>query len=155
MSASYPEVASDYERISQIAYGEEETFLRTLQAGTTILDTAVETAQSEGNQTVSGQTAFLLHDTYGFPIDLTVEIAEEAGLHVDRTVFDTLMAQQKARAKSDAKSRRSHLADRSVYTEFRAHGETRFTGYTELETGTSVLGIVRAGVSIPLSLIHI
>ena len=149
MSASYPEVASDYERISQIAYGEEETFLRTLQAGTTILDTAVETAQSEGNQTVSGQTAFLLHDTYGFPIDLTVEIAEEAGLHVDRTVFDTLMAQQKARAKSDAKSRRSHLADRSVYTEFRAHGETRFTGYTELETGTSVLGIVRAGVSVP------
>ena len=145
MSAAYPEVAKEFPRTSALAYAEEETFLRTLSAGTTILDTAVARTRSEGKNDLPGDTAFLLHDTYGFPIDLTLEMAQEAGLRVDRGAFDRLMAEQRARAKADAKTKKTALADLSVYSTFRAQGETVFTGYTDLTTESSVLGIIRDG----------
>ncbi|WP_158864464.1 alanine--tRNA ligase [Leifsonia sp. AG29] len=148
MKAAYPEVETEFERISQLAYAEEETFLRTLTAGTSILDTAVANTQKEGRKELAGDTAFLLHDTYGFPIDLTLEMAEEAGLSVDRTAFDRLMADQRARAKADAKAKKTALADLSVYSAFRSQGETVFTGYTELETESSVLGLIVDGQSV-------
>jgi alanyl-tRNA synthetase len=91
MKSAYPDVENEYARISQIAYGEEETFLKTLASGTTILDTAVTETKKSGSQALAGDTAFLLHDTFGFPIDLTLEMAEEAGLSVDRAAFDALM----------------------------------------------------------------
>src|SRR6185437_9798650 len=124
MKAAYPEVATEFARISQLAYAEEETFLRTLVAGTSILDTAVATTQKEGRKQLAGDTAFLLHDTYGFPIDLTLEMAEEAGLTVDRSAFDKLMSDQRSRAKADAKAKKTALADLSVYSAFRSLGET-------------------------------
>ncbi len=99
-----------------------------------------------GGTALAGDEAFLLHDTYGFPIDLTLEIAEEAGLSVDRAAFDTLMQEQRARAKADARSRKRALADLSVYRDLRAKGETVFTGYTDLETESSVLGILVDGL---------
>ena len=145
MSAAYPEVAGDFERTSRLAYAEEETFRRTLAQGTTILDEAVALTRAEGATTLSGDTAFLLHDTFGFPIDLTIEMAEEAGLQVNRQAFDELMSEQRARAKADAKSKRTALADVKVYGEFRALGETAFVGYTELEHETEVLGIIADG----------
>ncbi|MGN6760944.1 MAG: alanine--tRNA ligase [Leifsonia sp.] len=145
MKAAYPEVATEFARISQLAYAEEETFLRTLVAGTSILDTAVATTQKEGRKQLAGDTAFLLHDTYGFPIDLTLEMADEAGLTVDRTAFDRLMADQRSRAKADAKAKKTALADLSVYSAFRSLGETVFTGYTELQTESSVLGLIVDG----------
>ncbi|UXZ56377.1 alanine--tRNA ligase [Curtobacterium sp. Arg-1] len=148
MRDAYPEVASDYDRISRIAYAEEETFLRTLAQGTTILDVAVERAKQDGAPSIGGDTAFLLHDTFGFPIDLTMEMAEEAGVHVDRTAFETLMSEQRARAKADAKSKKTAIADLSVYSAFRAKGETTFLGYDALETETRVLGIIVDGVSV-------
>ncbi|MCS6565656.1 alanine--tRNA ligase [Curtobacterium flaccumfaciens pv. flaccumfaciens] len=148
MRDAYPEVASDYDRISRIAYAEEETFLRTLAQGTTILDVAVERAKQDGAPSIGGDTAFLLHDTFGFPIDLTMEMAEEAGVHVDRTAFETLMSEQRARAKADAKSKKTTIADLSVYSTFRARGETTFLGYDALETETRVLGIIVDGVSV-------
>ena len=148
MSDAYPEVASDYDRISRIAYAEEETFLRTLAQGTTILDVAVERAKQDGAPSIGGDTAFLLHDTFGFPIDLTMEMAEEAGVHVDRTAFETLMSEQRARAKADAKSKKTAIADLSVYSAFRAKGETTFLGYDALEAETRVLGIIVGGVSV-------
>ncbi|WP_433929111.1 alanine--tRNA ligase [Curtobacterium flaccumfaciens] len=148
MRDAYPEVASDYDRISRIAYAEEETFLRTLAQGTTILDVAVERAKQDGAPSIGGDTAFLLHDTFGFPIDLTMEMAEEAGVHVDRTAFETLMSEQRARAKADAKSKKTAIADLSVYSAFRAKGETTFLGYDALEAETRVLGIVVGGVSV-------
>ncbi|WP_022905492.1 alanine--tRNA ligase, partial [Curtobacterium sp. B18] len=122
MRDAYPEVASDYDRIARIAYAEEETFLRTLAQGTTILDVAVERAKQDGAPSIGGDTAFLLHDTFGFPIDLTMEMAEEAGVQVDRTAFETLMSEQRARAKADAKSKKTALGDLSVYSAFRAKG---------------------------------
>ncbi|KQZ09997.1 alanine--tRNA ligase [Microbacterium sp. Root53] len=147
MKDAYPVVETDWQRISSYAFAEEETFLRTLSSGSTILDTAVAKTKAEGGATLAGDQAFLLHDTYGFPIDLTLEIAEEAGLGVDRAGFDSLMQEQKQRAKADARSRKRALADVSVYREFRAFGETVFTGYTDLETETRVLGVLVDGVS--------
>lgn len=145
MKSAYPEVEADWARISQYAFAEEETFLRTLASGSTILDLAVAETKASGSTALAGSEAFLLHDTYGFPIDLTIEVAEEAGLTVDRDAFDSLMKEQRDRAKADAKSRKRALADLSVYGALRAQGETVFTGYTDLETESTVLGILVDG----------
>ncbi|MBF4576507.1 alanine--tRNA ligase [Frondihabitans sp. VKM Ac-2883] len=148
MKAAYPEVETDYSRISRLAFAEEETFLRTLASGTAILDEAVDQTVAASKKELKGDTAFLLHDTFGFPIDLTLEIAEEAGLTVDRTAFDTLMQEQRSRAKADAKSRKTALADLSVYSAFRAQGETVFTGYDFLNTESRILGLIVGGESV-------
>jgi alanyl-tRNA synthetase len=148
MKAAYPGVETDFSRIAQIAYGEEEAFLKTLASGTTILDTAVSDIMKKGASRLPGDTAFLLHDTFGFPIDLTLEMADEAGLSVDRAAFDTLMAQQRQRAKADAKAKKSILADLSVYSEMRSAGETVFTGYNEFDTEATVIGLLRDGLPV-------
>lgn len=149
MSAAYPEVSTDYNRISQAAYAEEETFLRTLAAGSSVLDLAVEKTKSAKAKELPGDTAFLLHDTYGFPIEITLEMAEEAGLSVNREAFDSLMAKQRSMAKADAKSKKTQLADLSVYSAFRAFGETVFTGYEDLQTESNVLGLIVDGSAVP------
>jgi len=148
MKHSYPEVETEYHRIERLALAEEEAFLRTLASGTSILDLAVAKTKSEGAPALASDTAFLLHDTFGFPIDLTLEMAEEAGLTVDRDAFDALMLQQRTMAKADAKSKKSTLADLSVYGDFRALGETVFTGYEYLQTETSILGLIVDGASV-------
>ncbi|MET0861167.1 MAG: alanine--tRNA ligase, partial [Microbacterium sp.] len=148
MSAAYPEVATNYDRIGQAAYAEEETFLRTLASGSSVLDLAVAKTKGAQKAELPGDTAFLLHDTYGFPIEITLEMAEEAGLSVNREAFDTLMAKQRAMAKADAKAKKTHLADLSVYSAFRAHGETVFTGYDMLQTESSILGLIVDGASV-------
>ena len=148
MKSAYPVVETDWARISQYALAEEATFLRTLAAGESILEESLVETKSSGGTTIAGSEAFLLHDTYGFPIDLTLEIAEEAGLSVDRAAFDTLMQEQRARAKADARARKRQLADTSVYRDLRALGETGFTGYSDLETESRVLGILVDGVSV-------
>lgn len=146
MRDAYPEVEAEFERTSRLALGEEEVFLRTLSSGTTILDVALEDTRKAGDSSLSGDTAFLLHDTFGFPIDLTLEIAEEAGLSVDRAAFDSLMSEQRTRAKADAKAKKAGLADLSVYSDFRAQGETVFTGYDYLQTDSRVLGLLVDGL---------
>jgi alanyl-tRNA synthetase len=148
MSSSYPDVASEFARVSQLANAEEESFLKTLEAGTSIVDLAVAKSTAKGDDALSGDTAFLLHDTYGFPIDLTLEMAAEAGLRVDREAFDVLMLEQRDRAKTDAKSKKSTIADVSVYGEFRAAGETVFAGYELLELESTVLGLLYEGASV-------
>ncbi|MET4704555.1 alanine--tRNA ligase [Frigoribacterium sp. UYMn621] len=148
MKAAYPEVETDYDRIRNLATAEEETFLRTLASGTSILDLAVTKTQGAGSKQLAGDTAFLLHDTFGFPIDLTLEMAEEAGLSVDRDAFDALMLEQRTMAKADAKAKKTLLADLSVYSAFRAEGETIFTGYDHLDTDSTILGLIVDGVSV-------
>lgn len=148
MRDAYPDVETEYSRTSRLALGEEEAFLRTLAGGTTILDVAVADTKKAGGEALAGDTAFLLHDTFGFPIELTLEIAEEAGLSVDRTAFDSLMSDQRSRAKADAKAKKGKLADLSVYSEFRALGETVFTGYDYLQTDSRILGIIAASGSV-------
>ena len=153
MKSAYPEVEADYDRIARLAYAEEETFLRTLASGTNILDVAVTKTTQSGSRQLAGDTAFLLHDTFGFPIDLTLEMAEEAGLSVDRAAFDTLMLEQRTMAKADAKAKKTLLADLSVYSAFRAVGETVFTGYDFLTTDSRVLGLIVDGVSVSTAVV--
>jgi alanyl-tRNA synthetase len=87
MKLSYPELETDFDRISRIAYAEEKAFLRTLESGTQLFANAAGFAVGDPNKTISGDIAFALHDTHGFPIDLTLEMAAEAGLNVDETGF--------------------------------------------------------------------
>ena len=145
MEPSYPDITTAWERVWQAAQAEEETFRRTLQAGTVMFDgVAAELKQSKAT-TVPGDTAFKLHDTYGFPIDLTLEMAEEQGLSVDRKAFDSLMKEQKERARADAKAKKGGLASHEAYRAFREQGETPFTGYDELGLNTKVRGLIVDG----------
>ncbi|MGY5318812.1 alanine--tRNA ligase [Neomicrococcus lactis] len=144
MKGVYPQVETDFERISRIAYAEERAFLRTIASGTTRLEEAIDASKSAGTK-LSGEDAFTLHDTYGFPIDLTLEIASEAGLSVDEEGFRSLMKEQRERAQKDAKSKKAGHADLTVFNNLHATGDTVFTGYTELATESKVRGIVRNG----------
>lgn len=147
MRDGYPELDKNIDFILQTVCAEESTFLRTLGAGMSILDGAVAEAE-RASERIPGATAFLLHDTHGFPIELTLEIAESAGVSVDRDTFAQLMREQKERAKADARAKRGARADLTVYQQFRALGETRFVGYSELEHESRVLGILKDGVSV-------
>lgn len=146
MKASYPELEDTFKEVSEAAYGEEDAFLRTLSNGTTILDMAVAKAKESGNPTVSGQDAFTLHDTYGFPIELTLEMANEQGVKVDEAKFRELMAEQKNRARQDALKKR-HNVDVAVYDDMKQDlaAPISFLGYTELSSRARVLGIVQEG----------
>ncbi|MEV0133995.1 alanine--tRNA ligase [Dactylosporangium sp. NPDC050688] len=143
MSPSYPELAEEFGRISSYAYQEEESFLSTLRAGTVILDTAITEAKKSGSSQLAGDKAFQLHDTYGFPIDLTLEIAQEQGLEVDQQGFRRLMADQQARAKADAAARKMGHADLSAYRSvLDAGGPITFTGYQELSRESRVRALI-------------
>ena len=145
MAPSYPEVADEFDRISQYAYGEEDAFLATLKQGTTILDVAVQEARASGRNALGGDKAFLLHDTYGFPIDLTLEIAAEQGLSVDEQGFRALMTEQRTRAKADAQARKTGHADLSAYRGvLDAGGPVEFTGYVEVARESRVRALLPA-----------
>ena len=148
MKASYPELETDFDRILRTAVNEEEAFLRTLNSGLLVLDEEIAKARSSKASSLTGESVFLLHDTYGFPVDLTFEIAQEAGLEIDRDKFTSLMNVQRQRAKDDAKQKRSTNADLSVYGEFRSIGVTKFTGYEELVSSAKVIGLIRDGASV-------
>ncbi len=147
MSQSYPELRTDFTRISQIAYAEEEAFRRTLASGTTRLDTAVAGVKESGGTSLSGNEAFALHDTYGFPIDLTLEMAAEQGVQVDEPGFRRLMAQQRDRAKADARSKKSAHGDTHVYRLIADEigRDVEFTGYDEVVSESRVRGVIRDG----------
>jgi alanyl-tRNA synthetase len=152
MGPSYPELVSDYERIAGYAAGEEESFLATLRTGTTIFDTAVAETRRRGGAALSDERAFTLHDTFGFPIELTLEMAAEAGLSVDEEGFRRLMAEQRDRARLDARARKTGHADVSAYRELlEAAGPPQFTGYTEVRTETRLRGLLRGGASVPVA----
>ncbi|MFL6128061.1 MAG: alanine--tRNA ligase [Mycobacteriales bacterium] len=152
MAPSYPEAATDFGRISTYAYAEEEAFAQTLRAGTTILDGAVKAVRSSGGRTLPGHQAFQLHDTYGFPIDLTLEMAAEQGLSVDEDGFRRLMAEQRQRAKADALSRKTGGLGDSAGSAYRGvldqAGTSRFTGYVEAEREARVTGLLAGGQAI-------
>ena len=148
MGQSYPELIAGFDRISRAAYAEEEAFRRTLVSGTTILDTAVRTAKAGGAKLLGGEQAFALHDTYGFPIDLTLEMAAEQGLAVDEQGFRDLMRTQRERARADAKAKKGGHTDVTVFRELLTAGPTEFTGYTELTTGSSIRALLRDGMLI-------
>ena len=150
MSPTYPELTTDFERISAVVEAEEEAFTATLAAGTRIFDTAVSETRSSGTLVLPGDRAFQLHDTYGFPIDLTLEMAAEQGLSVDQDKFTALMQEQRRRAKADAAKHKVGHGDGTVYrTVLDAHGTTEFLGYTELAAEGTIVGLLVDGQSVP------
>ena len=151
MAGAFPYVADDFERISRIAYAEEKAFLHTIETGTERLEEAVVTAKKNGSNSVSGAEAFALHDTYGFPIDLTLEMAAEAGVKVDEKAFRELMAEQRHRAQADAKAKKGAFADLSELRKLVDERGSIFTGYTELRTETHLRALLKDGVSVPVA----
>ena len=145
MEESYPEVATEWARTSASAYAEEEAFRRTLASGTQIFDVAVANVKKSDATVLGGDEAFQLHDTYGFPIDLTLEMAAEAGLSVDQAEFRRLMGEQRDRAKADARAKKGGTANTEAYRVLREAGETPFLGFSDLGVAAKVRGIVRDG----------
>jgi len=147
MAPQYPELTGDLGRVSSIAANEEAAFLQTLERGTQIFDMAVSEVRSTGSAALSGTQAFALHDTFGFPIDLTLEMAAEQGLSVDEEGFRRLMGEQRTRAKADARARKAGLvADTEYRSVMNRSGVTAFTGYDEVVTDTTLAGILRDGI---------
>jgi alanyl-tRNA synthetase len=142
MAPSYPELASDFERISTYAYAEEDAFLATLRAGTTMFENAVGAVRDSGSAQLAGDRAFALHDTYGFPIELTLEMAAEQGITVDETGFRRLMAEQRARAKADAQAKKTAHGDLSVYRCALEAGAVEFTGYREVMREARITAVI-------------
>jgi alanyl-tRNA synthetase len=144
MRLSYPELASDFDRFSQSAYTEEEAFRATLRAGTQIFDLAAVETKEAGSSTLTGETAFRLHDTYGFPIDLTLEMAEEKGLSVDEDEFRRLMGEQRERAKADAQRKKAGRVDLAVYRGLADDlgAPVEFTGYDEVHSEGTIRGLL-------------
>ena len=150
MGPSYPDLVSDFDRIKRIAVAEETAFNRTLVSGSKLFDEVADATKAAGAPAVSGSDAFTLHDTYGFPIELTLEMASEAGLTVDEPGFRELMAEQRGRAKADAAARKHAHADLTAYRELVDAGPTEFTGFDELTSEARVLGIFIDGKRVPV-----
>jgi alanyl-tRNA synthetase len=150
MGPSYPELVTDFDRIRRIAVAEETAFNRTLASGSRLFEEVAGATKAAGAAVVSGTDAFTLHDTYGFPIDLTLEMASEAGLQVDEIGFRELMAEQRRRAKADAAARKHAHADLSAYRELVDAGPTEFTGFDELTSEARILGIFVDGRRVPV-----
>ncbi|MEY4312102.1 MAG: hypothetical protein RLZZ571_872, partial [Actinomycetota bacterium] len=146
MAPQYPELATELNRIVSIAVAEEESFLSTLERGTSMFDMAVTELKAAKQTTLSGSSAFALHDTFGFPIDLTLEMASEQGVTVDEAGFRKLMQEQRSRAKADAQARKSGVAAVTAYRDIMAKsGVTKFLGYSETESESKIAGILIDG----------
>lgn len=152
MAPQYPELNDEASRITTVSVQEEGAFLQTLRTGTQIFDMAASEVRNNGGGVLPGEQAFVLHDTYGFPIDLTLEMAREQGLDVDEAGFRELMTEQRERAKADARSRKAGVASVTAYREvLERGGTTGFTGYVETVSEGVVTGILRDGVVVPVA----
>jgi alanyl-tRNA synthetase len=149
MGPQYPELVSDKNRILAVSASEEESFLQTLKSGTQIFDLSSAALKKSKSSVLPGEDVFKLHDTYGFPFDLTLEMAREEGLSVDEDGFRRLMKEQKDRAKADAKSKKSGHTDVSVYRSIAdKNGKTEFLGYTQVSSEAKLTGVLVDGVAV-------
>jgi alanyl-tRNA synthetase len=149
MGPQYPELVSDKKRILSVSVSEEESFLQTLKSGTQIFDLASVALKKSKATVLPGDEVFKLHDTYGFPFDLTLEMAREEGLEVDEDGFRRLMKEQKDRAKADAKAKKSGHTDVSVYKSIAdKSGKSEFIGYSHQSSESKLTGIVVDGVGV-------
>ncbi len=150
MAPLYPELTRDAANIQTVIDAEEVAFGSTLRTGTAIFDAAVEENRRKNSTTLTGAQAFQLHDTYGFPIDVTLEMAAEQGLSVDEEGFRRLMAEQKDRAKRDAAEKKTGNADISAFAELlERSGAVTFTGYDQVSGEATVLGLLVGGIPVP------
>jgi alanyl-tRNA synthetase len=147
MGPQYPELVAAQDRILAVSVAEEESFLQTLKSGTQIFDLAATALKAKKVSTLAGEEVFKLHDTYGFPYDLTLEMAQEVGLQIDTDGFHRLMKEQKDRAKADARVKKSGHTDLSQYKKIAdGSGLSTFLGYTHTEAEGKINGLLVDGV---------
>jgi alanyl-tRNA synthetase len=147
MGSQYPELVATEERILAVSIAEEESFLQTLKSGTQIFDLAATELKAKKVSTLGGEEVFKLHDTYGFPYDLTLEMAEEVGLKIDTEGFQRLMNEQKDRARADARVKKSGHTDLSQYKQIAdGSGLSSFLGYSHTEAEGRINGLLIDGV---------
>ncbi len=145
MGAAYPEIVEHHDLVRRIADAEEQRFSATLRQGLAFLGDELERLKDAGATELDGKTAFTLHDTYGFPVELTAEIAAEAGLGVGMDVFDAEMEAQRERARAAVKDE-SWTSFASAFTGIASRsGETEFVGYERDEAMATVVGLVVEG----------
>jgi alanyl-tRNA synthetase len=150
LGAQYPELIRDAPHIYTVIDAEEAAFAATLRTGSAIFDAAVEETRRAGGETIRGSQAFQLHDTYGFPIDLTLEMAAEQGLAVDEGEFRRLMAEQRQRAKADAAGKKTGNADISVFARvLEQSGRVTFAGYDDVAGEATVVGLIVGSALVP------
>jgi alanyl-tRNA synthetase len=145
MGDAYPELSERKAFILQVAESEEEHFARTLRQGLVLLEGEVEKVKGSGSTTFPGEAAFRYHDTYGFPIELTAELAREEGLEVDMDIFERLMTEQRERARGAAAKAGQQGALAEVAKEA---GRTEFLGYERLQAEASMTGLVADGLRV-------
>jgi alanyl-tRNA synthetase len=139
LGATYPVLVNELDRIQETVEREEGAFRRTLAAGSVILEEVLRS----GTDRVPGDVAFKLHDTHGFPIELTMEMAAEAGVEVDAEGFEREMAAQRELAKADARRRRQAVGEEAAYRQLlEESGPTRFTGYEHYEEPATVVAVL-------------
>src|SRR4051812_15803814 len=143
MAGEYPELNEQRDTIEMWLSREEEAFNRTLEQGMRLLDDVIARAQDAGDEGIGADQAFLLHDTYGFPFDLTLELAAERGLGVDEQGFEARMEEQRVRARGATTGRGGHDAERERIRAFAAGAgaPTTFTGYETVEQATAVAAV--------------
>ena len=145
MGEAYPEIAEHHDLVRRIADSEEQRFSTTLRQGLAFLEDEIERLRESGAASLDGKTAFTLHDTYGFPVELTAEIVAEAGLGVDMDVFGAEMDAQRERARAAVKDE-SWTSFASAFTAIAAvSGETEFVGYERDDAVSTVVGLVVDG----------
>ncbi|MFI6512819.1 alanine--tRNA ligase [Streptosporangium sp. NPDC050855] len=150
MGEQYAELKADAPQIHGVIDAEEASFLGTLRTGTAIFDVAAEETKRKGRAAIAADQAFQLHDTYGFPIDLTLEMASEQGLQVDEEGFRRLMKEQRDRAKADAAAKKTGNADISIFgTILEKTGKVEFLGYDQVTAEAEVIGLLVDGASVP------
>ena len=149
MSPQYPDLISNKDRILEVTVAEEESFIQTLKSGTSIFDLAANELKLNKVKALPADTAFKLHDTYGFPFDLTLEMAREKGLEVDENGFRRLMKEQKERAQADARTKKSGHTDLTLYKNIiDKNGATQFVGYDNNQSESKLTGILVEGKSV-------
>ncbi len=146
MAAYYPRLHEQHDQIRRWMSSEEESFGHTLELGLKRVDELIARARDNGDEGIAGEDAFLLHDTYGFPIDMTLEIVTEHGLGVDEAGFEALMDEQRTRARQGSRGSRATtgVRDRAVALSGSAGFATDFVGY-ETTDATTTIGAVAAG----------
>ncbi len=141
MGDAYPELKQGEQRITDILRLEEERFFETIENGMTILETELAEMAKHGNKVFNGETAFKLHDTFGFPLDLTADVCREREVSVDAAAFDAAMARQKEQARAAGKFKMS------INLEYDG-AATSFQGYETLETSAKVLALYKDGAAV-------
>lgn len=146
MRGAYPDLERSRQTISQITLGEEERFLQTLDQGMKTLTQVIQEVKQKGKRQIPGQELFTLYDTYGFPLDLAGEIAQENQLALDEAGFEEAMDQQRERARAATQFSTEDAPSKDTFKEIlQDTGETQFVGYETLEAEPTLIAIIRDG----------